>query len=169
VSQPNLEAYQIASDLVACITRELESTPDGTPPDFDACVTPGSITWDNCCPGSIRASVQRQFPTQAFPEPILRPTACNAVQRVTEIKIVVLRCMPGPNADGEPPSCLQLDNKSQSIAADADAMWRGVDCCFQDTDFDYVIVSITAVGPDGQCVGNEMVLQVGLTNWCGCG
>lgn len=162
------EAYLIADDLRKCIEEQLIGSLGGVPQGFDSCVVPGSITWDNCCPGSLRLTVLRQYPTAQFPDLPFRPTPCDGWQRATEIQAVVLRCSPGPNPDGDPPTCERLDAAAQVQAEDYDALWRGTHCCFRNTEFEYMIRSIDAVGPNGQCVGVSMVVVIGLTNWCCC-
>jgi len=169
VTDNSLEAFYIADDLRKCIEAQLLTTHEGMPGGFDSCVTAGRITWDNCCPGSLRVAVQNQYPTERFPDPPLRPTNCDAFQRATNIQAVILRCAPGPNADGDPPPCEKLEKTAQILSQDMDALWRGAICCFRDTDLQYMVRSIDQIGPNGQCVGTSMTLVVGLTNWCNCG
>lgn len=162
------ESYFIASDLKTCIERELVHTIGGMPAGFDSCVTAGSITWDNCCPGMLRVAANRQFASDRFPDPVFRPGPCGQYSRATDLTALILRCAPGPDQDGNPPSCEKLDNMAVIVSEDMDALWRATRCCFSDSGFDYVIREITAVGPRGQCIGSQMTLTIGLTDWCEC-
>lgn len=162
------EAFLIASDLKTCILTELEHTAGGIPAGFDACVMPGRITWDNCCPGSLRLSVARQYASDRFPDLILRPSVCAQYSRATDINATILRCMPSPDQDGNPPTCEQLERTAIIQAEDADALWRATRCCFANTDFEYVIREVAAVGPQGACVGTNMLVTIGLVDWCEC-
>jgi hypothetical protein len=168
MANDGLEAYQIANDLKLCIMQQLLAIPGATPEGFDACVTAGAITWDNCCPGSLRVTIENQSPTERFPDPVFRPTVCSAYQRLTDIRATILRCAPTPNADGDPPPCNKLEEKAQELSKDMDALWRAVACCFNDTDFQFLVRSVTPIGPQGACVGTTMLVSIGLVNWCNC-
>lgn len=164
-----LEAYYIADDLRICLMYALRNTPLGAPED--SCTTYGQMTWDNCCPDMLRVAVLRQYASSVFPDPQLRPDNCNIYTRATDVQALVLRCAPNPNADGQPPTCEQLDKTAQNGAADMDAMWRAVACCFgkDESPFDYVIREIAPTGPRGGCIGTRMLVTVNLLNDCGCG
>lgn len=163
------EAYFIAEDLRQCVMNELGCTIGGIE-GMDSCVTHGQITWDNCCPGSVRVAIVRQYASDRFPDPLLRPTNCDAVERATDIRVLVLRCAPNPNADGQMPTCEQLDKTARVGAEDMDALWRAAACCLSrpDQPFPYVVRDVSPVGPRGACYGTQLNLTVGLVNWCHC-
>lgn len=166
------ETFFMADDLRQCILIELENTIGGVGDGFDSCVVPGNTTtWDNCCPGSLRVRYGPQTPTDRFPDPLLRPTNCQAMERAAQFIATVLRCHASPNADGTPPPCDVLAKEARILAEDMDALWRAVACCLgrPDAPFSYVINSVVPVGPEGACVGSELTVTVGLTNWCQCG
>jgi hypothetical protein len=165
----NRDSFLIADDLKTCILNELQGTVGGVPDGFDACVIGGgTITWDNCCPGSLRVQVGRQYASERFPDIILVPSPCGVYMRATDITALILRCAPGSDQDGNPPPCDALERAAIVAAEDRDALWRAVRCCFVGTEFEYVIREVAGVGPRGQCQGVQMLLTIGLTDWCGC-
>lgn len=162
------ESHLMALDLKTCIERELAYTVGGMPPGFDSCVMAGSLTWDNCCPGMLRVRTARQFASDRFPDPVFRPSVCGAYSRATDFEALILRCAPGPDQDGNPPTCEALERTALIIAEDMDALWRGVRCCFGNTEFEYVVREVAQTETRGQCVGSRMTLTVGLSDSCEC-
>lgn len=139
------------------------------PPPCRYGVVPGSIAWDGCECGALYVSVLNTFLSDVFPMMLEEPVGvgCDASQEVAVITVQVLRCAPGPDTAGNPPTPAQLDTCAQQIAADsfnAVAAVEKVLCGMKNKDdiLEYLLRETAPVGPDGGCVGTEINVSVAL-------
>lgn len=158
-----LKWYTVAEALRAAVHAELTTKPDRSG------VVPGAIAWDECDCGLLAVSVAQIYLTETFPDPLTRKvgSACDAPYEVGEIVIQVVRCAPNP--DGlEPPTVAELDASAQEVLRDAYEMLRAVsiELCEMNAArdiADFMLRPLTAQGPSGGCVGNELRAYVALT------
>lgn len=158
-----LKWYTVAETVRLAIMADLTTLP------ARSSVVPGAIAWDECDCGLLALSVNRVYLSDSFPNPLTTRTgACDAAWEVGEFVVQLIRCAPG--ADGVSdlaPSTAELDASAQEILTDAYELLRAVSVklCEMKRDrdiIDFFLNPLTAQGPSGQCVGNEVRFLVGL-------
>lgn len=138
-------------------------------------VKPGDIVWDAADCGAIYVTWANVFLTNQFPEPVRIPEGnCAPAEKGAEFLVQVVRCMPpppglpgttittSPGADLEGDAAMQLSRDVEEMLAAVSA-W----CCQQQTDGEitnYVIPTVTTVGPEGSAIGAELSVFVSVTN-----
>jgi hypothetical protein len=158
-----LKWYTVASTLEQAVYAELATKPDRHS------VVPGQIAWDECDCGLLAVSVARIFLTETFPDELSRRigNACDAPYEVGEIVIQVVRCAPNPEDQLTAPTPAELDTSAQEVLRDAYDMLRAtsIKLCEMNADrdiSDFMLRPLTAQGPTGGCVGNELRAYVAL-------
>lgn len=186
-----------AQDLLGCVCDGLNRLPGEVPGlagcPCRSCVVPGEPAADSCgtpCgtvlepgqyQGQLSVSVARVFSTtrQAFPRESLTVwdrTNCLTALDVTavDLLVTVYRCAPGPTKDGCPPSCESLSASALQLHADMMAVRSAVQCCYAatvDTDRKgrrFVLGPSVTLGPQGDCVGMQQRVTVGLFDCLPC-
>lgn len=160
----DLKWYTVASTLEQAVYAELTTKPDRHS------VVPGSIAWDECDCGILAVSVAQVFLTEQFPDQLARRVgnACDAPYEVAEVVIQVIRCAPNPDDQLRAPTTAELDASAQEVLRDAFEILKGasVKLCEMNRDreiADFMLRPLTAQGPSGGCVGNELRAFVSLT------
>jgi len=155
--------YQVASALEQAVYAELTTKPDRHS------VVPGAIAWDECDCGLLAVSVAQIYPTEVFPDPLARRVGngCDAPWEVAELVIQVVRCAPNPDDPLTAPTTVELDASARAVLTDAYEMLRAVSITLcemnQARDIsDFMLRPLTAQGPTGGCVGNELRAVVSL-------
>lgn len=157
-----LKWYIVAETLRLAVHNELTVKPDRSG------VVPAAIAWDECDCGLLAVSVNQIFPTQTFPTLLVEPSGnCDASVDAAEIVIQVIRCAPQPEGDKMAPSVSALDTSAQEILRDAFELLKAVreTLCAMENNRDvyaFLLRPLTAQGPTGACVGNELRVYVGL-------
>jgi hypothetical protein len=158
-----LKWYTVASTLEQAVYAELTEKPDRHS------VVPGAIAWDACDCGLLAVSLAQVFLTETFPDQLARRVgnACDAPYEVGEFVMQVIRCAPNPDDVGNPPTTTALDGSAQAVLRDAYEMLRAVSVklCEMNRDreiADFMLRPLTAQGPSGGCVGNELRAYVAL-------
>lgn len=157
-----LKWHTVATRIRDAVYAELTVKPDRSG------VVPGAIAWDECDCGLLAVSVAQVYLTETFPDPLTRKAsnACDAPYEVGEVVIQVVRCAPNP--DGlNAPTVAELDASAQEVLRDAYEMLRAVsiELCEMNRDrdiSDFMLRPLTAQGPSGGCVGNELRAYVAL-------
>lgn len=162
-----LTAAVIVTGVGICIVNELDATPfSGGAPARTCLLVPGNIAWDACdCDGQLALTIQRIYPTKIFPgdassEPVLG--GCLTRPLAVQVLVSLVRCIPGLDPSGNPPTCAQLLAKAVEQQADAYAIRRAVECCLDNLKhvqrkiFDYRVGGTSFVGPEGNCGGPEL-------------
>lgn len=164
--------YQVAQLLVTNVAVELAASLGGAVER--ACVVPGEIAWDGCSCGLLAVSVRRWFLTDSFPESsaafganAVRATPCHMPYLVGELRLQVVRCAPIPDDNAISVPCSALDAAAQVLLSDAYVALTETAstlCELRESDqiIDYVLGDQETQGPAGDCVGTELVAQVGL-------
>lgn len=158
-----LKWYTVASTLEQAVYAELTTKPDRNS------VVPGAIAWDECDCGLLAVSVARIFLTETFPDELSRRigNACDAPWEVGEIVIQVVRCAPNPDDPLTAPTTTELDASAQEVLRDAYEMLYAVSVKLCEMNqareiSDFMLRPLTAQGPGGGCVGNELRAYVSL-------
>lgn len=158
-----LKWYTVAETLRAAVHAELTAEP------ARSSVVPGMIAWDECDCGLLAVSVAQVFLTEAFPDQLARRvgTACDAPWEVAELVIQVVRCAPNPDDPLTAPTTAELDASAREVLTDAYEMLlaASVKLCQMNQAreiSDFMLRPLTAQGPTGGCVGNELRAYVSL-------
>lgn len=157
-----LKWYTVASTLEAAVYAELTTKPDRHS------VVPGAIAWDACDCGLLAVSVVQVFLSETFPEQLARKVgACDAPYEVGEVVMQIVRCAPNPDDPLTAPTTAELDASAQEVLRDAYEMLKAVSvklCEMNDARdiSDFMLRPLTAQGPSGGCVGNELRAYVAL-------
>lgn len=162
-----LTAAAIITGVGMCILDELRNTPEsgGVPPKMRTCLlVPGAIAADSCDCGQFAQSIVRSNPTQIFPQdsslsPIKGP--CGQVARMWTVTASIMRCVPGVDQTGRPPSCDALRAAAFVQEGDSWAMWNAVSCCLAEKYRERIIASyfvgaVVPYGPEGNCGGVDL-------------
>lgn len=165
--------YDVAQILISNLVTELADSIGG--PVQRACVVPGEIVWDGCNCGLLAISVRRWFLTDEFPEGSVgfgdtsttRGTPCDLPWLVGELRLQVVRCAPIPEGNAISVPCSELADTAQVLISDAYVLLTETLrtlCELREDEqiIDYVLGQEETQGPAGDCVGVELVAQVGL-------
>jgi hypothetical protein len=157
-----LKWYTVAETVRLAIDAEIAANP----PDRSS-VVPGAIAWDACDCGLLALSVARIYLSDNFPLPLTTATACKAAWDVAEIVVQLIRCAPNPDDQTLVPTIADLDASAQEILTDAYGLLKAVSVklCEMKADreiIDFFLNPLTAQGPSGGCVGNELRFLVAL-------
>jgi hypothetical protein len=162
--------YQIGHVVIDDLEAALNDSIGG--PVQRASMVPGEIAWDACDCGLLAVSVRRMwlsddFPEGQFAQSIVRSSPCNLPWLIGEYRIQVIRCAPNPDGAmiSVPPA--ELDAAAEILISDAHVMINTVTstmCELKDTDqiIDYTIGELDTQGPDGGCVGSELIVFVAI-------
>lgn len=158
-----LKWYTVATRLRDAVYAELTTKPSRSG------VVPGQIAWDECDCGLLAVSVAQVFLTETFPDQLARKVSnsCDAPYEVGEFVIQVVRCAPNPDDPMNAPTVAELDTSAQEILRDAYEILKGTSelLCEMNRDreiSDFMLRPLTAQGPSGGCVGNELRAYVAL-------
>lgn len=176
-------AYLVARELLTCAKDQVNETWSAEPDMklLRTCVVWGSIAWDDCECGQLVVSIADQWPSDNFPNrpgPQSQQTRCGASIWVVQYLVNILRCSPVQDDQGGPPACEDLSAAARIMAVDSWAVRTGVACCLVSLSkdlneqgateiTDYQIVGQPSQGPDGQCGGSELTVNIGMRN-CFC-
>ena len=166
----DLGFYTILNGILIEVNNRLAETEAGQP--MRVCVYPGLIAWDDCTCGQLAGSIIRMYPTESFPLPFSahqhgESFSCPPPYVVAEMVISLVRCAPAPMGSALAPSCEALDAAAQTWTIDAAVARAGVLCRLQEYKdnneiIDYRFETQTPVGPEGACVGTDVMALVGL-------
>jgi len=158
-----LKWYTVAAALETAVYAELTTKPDRHS------VVPGAIAWDECDCGLLAVSVAQIYLSDLFPNPVAANAGvrCDAAWEVGEFVIQVIRCAPNPDGDDLAPTTAALDASAQELLRDAYEVMSGTSvklCEMKDARdiSDFMLRPLTAQGPTGGCVGNELRAFVAL-------
>lgn len=166
--------FTIATSILECVNERI--TVIGGLPEFErVCVVPGELAWDACDCGQLTIQNPTQFSSNIFPSPIPGgdQTQCGAPVLASTFTVTALRCSPGPDRSGHPPTCSQLQNAAELLYKDKYYMRAAVICCLSEMQQAnvlemYTVGAVNEVGPRGGCVGAEMSFTIGVIAGCAC-
>lgn len=158
--------HVVLNDLEAALTDSI-----GGPVERVSMV-PGEVAWDKCDCGLLAMTVRRmwisdEFPEGQFAQSIVRQSPCNLPWLVGEHRIQVVRCAPNPTGTSLAPTTAELDRAAEILIADAHVTINTVTatlCDLKETDqiIDYTIGELDTQGPDGGCVGFELIVFIAI-------
>lgn len=180
----------IADAVLGCVCVALDQVAAADPlqpgcPDCRACVVPGKPAWDDCsnpcsgdgAGGQLTVSVGRTYMSTVFPaddRTVIGVKKCTPpADLAVEIIVTLLRCAPGDDVAGCPPSCEDLAAAARIAHIDLVTIINALLCCLPGTstgraDRRFVLGAGQLLGPEGGCVGVEQRLTVALPNCYPC-
>lgn len=136
-------------------------------------LVPGDIAWDECDCGLLAQSITQTFPSDTFPTPASdrANTACGPQLHVVTVQVSITRCAPNVSDNGTTPSCDALRDAAVTLECDRQALRQGVRCYLHTLRETYQIAeysvgTVTTQGPQGGCVGVELIYQFAVRNVC---
>lgn len=167
MSQPVI--VSVVRDLLEC--AKLRILQDDPAWSGRVCMNPYSApTLDDCCDGQLQGTITRYYPYEQFPIDNDGLNPCHTGQMAADVTIGIYDCFTGMTGRGGARSCEDLDIATNRVTIQAAAVWAGVVCCLNELDIDWVIRSQAPIGNDqGNCVGSELTLTLGLMSGCPCG
>jgi len=158
----DLKWYAVEKILLDAVYNGLTTKPDRWG------IVPGAIPWDACDCGMLAVSWAQTWLSDTFPDEQTAVVGnCDAVWEVSEIVIQLIRCAPGPDSQGKPPTSKAQDTAAQLVAVDGNQLERLVSwaLCQMKEDgqvSDAIMGRRTSQGPEGNCVGSELRVSVAL-------
>lgn len=135
-------------------------------PILESYVVLGELAWDECC-GILAAAPVRTFKSANFPTPVVDTTNCDSSQLCVELLVVLLRCAPSIDAQGNVPSVEAMSASFTSTSNDAAVIFnammadlpKGWERASLEQEFD---------GAEGGCIAIATSMVIGLpqTEWC---
>jgi hypothetical protein len=163
-------AFATVTGVGEYIRSELVSTEGGVPQRF-VLITPGSIAWDNCDCGQFAQTINSVASSRVFPTPAsdVPEQPCGHPLAVVSVTLSLLRCIPGFDAKGNPPSVAALLDTARVIEEDRQVVRRALSYYLKTLRDEYKIINYTigiaqSVGPEGQCGGIELTYSFGINN-----
>lgn len=174
--------HDLTQGVLACVCAALDETAaevEGQPGcPCRACVVPGTPAWDSCADpctgdvgGQLTVSVARLYPSDSFPSQSVAVQGSRncapAPFTAVELVITLLRCAPGADENGCPPSCDDLADAAKVVHVDAATVLNALHCCLPGLGaghrgLKYVIGQSRTLGPEGGCTGIEQRVTVAL-------
>ena len=145
--------------LEACATSE---------PIVESYVVIGELAWDECC-GVLAAAPLRTFKSATFPQPVADVTSCDSSTLCVDIAIILLRCAPTIDENGNLPSVEDMSAAFSAASMDAAVVFNAVVGDLPEG-WERANVEQTFQGAEGGCIAIDTRLTIGLpqTTWCAC-
>jgi hypothetical protein len=153
------DAAPILALLADCVCEQVAA---GAGPVCSCSVYPGGVpAWDFC--DSCGEACGQSYIAMASIEPYTtfgsaQPAVNCAYGLQMTVNVGTVRCFP-VHEDGSPPTPEEMAEVSATLAADADAMLRAVECCLP---ADRIVVGYQALPAQGGCVGGQWTVVVDL-------
>jgi hypothetical protein len=168
----DLLAWPLAVRLREHLTVELTTAVAGRP--ALVAVMPGrDVALDDCCAGQAWVRVIRIYRSSSdeFPQPSTVPHDADRCTPggiwAVEYGVGVVRCVPGLDGRGRPPTATDFERCAAVMLDDA-AHVRSAVLCGLVADVESVVIGDwLPVGPDGGCAGGELSVTVAVDG-CGC-
>lgn len=143
--------------IEACSTSE---------PIVESYVVIGELAWDECC-GILAAAPLRVFKSAQFPTPVVDTTNCDSSLLCVEITIILLRCAPSLDDQGNVPSVEDMSTSFASTANDAAVILNAM-MAEMPLGWERASLEQTFQGAEGGCVAVDTRMTIGLpqTDWC---
>jgi hypothetical protein len=169
--------FTTAQAVLAAAETALVPTAGGRPLRV-VCVPGAEVAWDECDCGTLSLAVTNRYVSRSFPTSAADlPTNCCDTYIVYEMALSIVRCVPGPGANGTAPGEAQLTASLGVQEEDAFVLWTTVECVLaglyrptgNETIAGFILNDSVSLGPSGNCAGTELHFKVGWTIDCACG
>jgi hypothetical protein len=147
---------------------ELRTTLAGVPARVG--IVPGAIAWDDCgdsC-GQLALAVSRYFLSDQFPFEATTSAVQPGAIIGADVNVQLTRCAPSPQGNELAPTVTALEASARTVLDDAQAILCSTVTALQDLldrtlIMDYLVRQQPVMGPEGGCVGSELLVAVGLS------
>lgn len=163
----SLTASVIITGAGQAMVDQIAATPGsgGIPTNMRLCLlVHGAIAADSCACGQFAQSVSKINPSDVFPQdsslaPLSGP--CGPRSLMWTVTASIMRCAPGPDGQGRPPSCQALRTSALTLAVDEYAMRTSVYCYLAGLRKNqriksYFVGASLPYGPEGNCAGWDL-------------
>lgn len=162
------DLYDMAQDFLAACVDALDTIPgyeptlDGAP---DRAFVVGGQPAADCCP---QLTVHTVSLGEFYAAPIQPKASFARINRVNFLA-TLFRCLPGPQANGEPPLVTDQEAAAEQISADGWALWNHVwnmvraGVLFNGCE--PLVESMTALVPSGECGGWILAVSASLDGY----
>lgn len=166
-------SFTVARELGLCVAEALATTTGG-PPQRVCVPVPGEIADDGCECGQLAVTVPRLFtarqpPTVAFED--AETGQCGMPYLCVDVLVRIMRCAPGPDKRGNPPSCDALEQAALIMEEDRLATRQALGCCLLDMVehnrnrvIGFLLRASESAGPSGGCVGSQVTATFWVPN-----
>jgi len=140
-----------------CLCEEIEKS--GLPSVCYCEVMPGSIpVFDYSDDGMAWVRLGQAFPSTIFPQQSLDLRSSCTTGLAYEVEVGIVRCPPGLDHHGRPPTAEDEFEATRIQLADMAAMRRAIQCCFKGKDA--VLGAYTPIGPDEGALGGTWTVSI---------
>lgn len=151
----------LLSSMVDCLCEELAAS-YGPDPCFCGLVPAALVAMDFCDCGGISCGMawvrlDSIYPSRRFADQTTDARCGDPL--AVRINVGVTRCLPGPDARGNPPDAVAQAEAVAVQMADMAAMRRAVACCLPQST-KYVLGTYQPLGPSGNCGGGVWTVTV---------
>lgn len=135
-------------------------------PITESYVVVGELAFDECC-GTLAAAPIRTFKTTNFPVAVADVTNCDSSLLAVDIAVILLRCAPTIDAQGNMPSPAEMSEAFTAASHDAAVVLNALMAAMPDG-WERANLEQTFEGADGGCIAIDTRMTVGLpqTEWC---
>jgi len=165
----------IATPLLAGVVAVLATSTGG--PVAHNYITWGEVVHDWCqddC-GQAVLSIGSTYPSNDFPSPYVGSINCDPVLLAVNMSLEIIRCVPVPDENGNPPLDSALTAATSTMLSDAHVSRETVRCLLNgyreaqpQLIQNYYIGTSTPVGPSGGCGGSRLEFIVSWQTGCRC-
>jgi hypothetical protein len=162
--------WALLERLRDCLCEQLSGgDPNVDYPPCRCSIVVGEVAPDECCcralpGGSLCCGMAWVRCTGSYPSTVF-PTPDGQAQHTIDsfaaiLELGVLRCAPGPDDHGQPPTVDELEEVARQVHVDAKSMRMAVRCCFTANSRNVLLGAWQPVGPEGACVGGVLTITV---------
>ncbi len=155
----------VAEVMMGRALAALEANPRSAP-IADAYVVIGELAFDDCC-GILAAAPARVFKSGAFPLAVTDVTDAALSLLAVDIVVILLRCAPTVDANGNMPSTAEMSAAFTAASHDAAVIYDAMLAPMPEG-WERANLEQTFEGADGGCIAIDTRMTVGLpqTDWC---
>lgn len=129
-------------------------------------VVVGELAFDECC-GTLAAAPIRTFKSASFPQQATDVTNCDSSLLAVDIAVILLRCAPTIDAQGNPPSPEEMSTAFTAASHDGAVVLNAMMADMPEG-WERANLEQTFEGAEGGCIAIDTRMTVGLpqTDWC---
>lgn len=168
----------VSSQIVTGIGSAIASESLGGPLTSVYYTNDASVTWDRCSCGLLALNVNRIYTSYGFPRDDTQSKTgnCDKLIVVADMTLTIVRCVVGPDENGEPPLAEDMIYSADVAFSDIIITRRELACILgqmynssPQIIADYLIGDDVPIGPLGNCGGRELHFKVAWFQDCKCG
>lgn len=142
-------------------------------------ITIGEPVWDECDCGTLIASLNSVYPSEAFPASAVdrRVANCERGHIVADCSLHLVRCMITVTEDAQAPDPVKMTSEGLAVFEDEYFLRQTTFCILNGlyqlapgpaTVSDFIVNDSVPLGPQGACGGIRLNFKVGFGRACEC-